>query len=116
MSHERLNEIVKQRWADKEQTIKYPGIPYHYGIHQDGSIEQYHNWDEVTWHAERWNFESVGIVLYGNFIEGASPTKHQLDSLTWLTESLEHDTRGHKELVATECPGKWWDEWKLTLV
>lgn len=94
----------------------WPGLSYHYIILKNGNIYQIneHNW--VTWH-DGSNWDSLGVCLHGYFHPqyNENPTKEQLESLKFLLDKLctEHpefpadfdDVRGHREVMATACPG-----------
>lgn len=102
-----MNDHIKNDW---------PGLSYHFVILEDGSIYQINSLDKVTWH-DGVNWDSIGIVVHGYFhpTYNANPTKKQLESLDWLLDNLcnEHpefpadqdDVLGHRERMATACPG-----------
>ena len=90
-----------------------PGIAYHFYILEDGTTYQTNYLQTVSWHIRNNNTASVGICLSGNF-EQADPTSKQLQSLERLLKALKRalpNTRviGHRELVATSCPGSRFD-------
>jgi uncharacterized coiled-coil protein SlyX len=94
----------------------WPGLSYHYMIVPDGVIYQINDHKEVTWHDGK-NWESLGVCLDGYFHPdfNEKPTPEQLNSLKELLDHLctEHpefpadydDVRGHRETMATACPG-----------
>lgn len=88
----------------------WAGLAYHYVIGPKGVIWQCNDVTDITSHCGNWamNGRSVGICLLGNFTKEL-PTGAQLESLTWLCDSLDLYALGHKEIVKTTCPGSWWD-------
>lgn len=91
---------------------KWSGIGYHFVIRAGGAIERGRAEDTIGAHSgPAGNGDSIGVVLTGNF-EYDKPTEAQLDSLVWLiTQYLEPrygnlDVIGHKDVMATACPGK----------
>jgi hypothetical protein len=93
----------------------WPGIGFHYFIHDDGHIEQTQPLEVISKHAGNANATSVGICLAGNFTD-QPPRDAQLLSTSQLVAWLlqEHNLRieavhPHKDYVATACPGDQWD-------
>jgi N-acetylmuramoyl-L-alanine amidase len=91
---------------------KWSGIGYHFVIRAGGAIERGRPEDTIGAHSgPAGNGDSIGVVLTGNF-EYDKPTEAQLDSLVWLiTQYLEPkygklQVMGHKDVMATACPGK----------
>lgn len=94
-------------------------IGYHYVIGNgtqsgDGQIEKgRQEWDSgAHCPAKKMNFRSIGICLVGNF-QKQKPTAKQLQSLERLCRQLMkkynipyHRVLGHREVMATACPGK----------
>jgi N-acetyl-anhydromuramyl-L-alanine amidase AmpD len=88
------------------------GIGYHFVIRAGGAIERGRpEWAIGSHSGPAGNGDSIGIVLTGNF-EYDKPTEAQLDSLVWLiTQYLEPkygklQVIGHKDVMATACPGR----------
>ena len=91
---------------------KWSGIGYHFVIRANGAIERGRpEWAIGSHSGPDGNGDSIGIVLTGNF-EYDKPTEAQMDSLVWLiTQYLEPkygklQVMGHKDVMATACPGK----------
>lgn len=89
-------------------------IGYHYVVRKDGTVEQGRPHWTVGAHAYRENSHTIGIHVCGNF-EEAVPTDEQIESLAMLLSNLCTDYGltidrdsivGHRELMATACPGK----------
>lgn len=89
-------------------------IGYHYVIRKDGTVEQGRPHWTVGAHAYMQNSHTMGIHVCGNF-EEAEPTDEQIESLAMLLANLctdcglpiDRDTIvGHRELMATACPGR----------
>jgi len=92
---------------------------YHFVIRDDGEVEQALQLDKVAVHAGRYNGESVGIVVVGDF-RFNPPTGPQMDALVELCVSLCRELHiapqsgifGHTELPGASsdpykvCPGK----------
>lgn len=104
----------------------WAGIGYHYVIHPDGSIYRGRPEGAAGAHAyqdssHEANSDGIGICLIGNFETGA-PTEAQLAGVVELVRDIW--TRypgipviGHKDVMATACPGKNfpWEELKIKL-
>jgi N-acetylmuramoyl-L-alanine amidase len=89
----------------------WPGIGYHYVIEKDGKVNQTNELDTISYHAKDHNTASIGISLSGNLSKHA-PSAQQMESLIALIKEIKGkvgqsiQVRGHRELQATECPGK----------
>ncbi len=88
------------------------GIGYHFVIRANGTIERGRPEDTIGSHAgPQGNGDSIGIVLTGNF-ETGKPTAAQMESLVWLLKEYLPgkygllQVIGHKDVMATACPGK----------
>lgn len=108
---------LKNGWA---------GIGYHYVIHADGGIYRGRPEDKAGAHAyqdakHEANSDGIGICLVGNFML-TQPTTPQLDSLVELVRDIwtrypDIPVVGHREVMATSCPGDRfpWAELRLRL-
>ena len=93
----------KQGWA---------GIGYHFYIRANGKIYQGRPVDTVGAHCLNHNSTTIGICFEGNFCE-TKPTPAQIESGKQLVSALLKKYRlkakkavfGHKEMMATACPG-----------
>lgn len=94
--------------------LGWAGIGYHYVIRKDGTIEEGRPHWTIGSHAYGENSRSIGIHFSGNF-EQASPTPEQIESGALLVGKLgsdygleldEEHVVGHRDLMATACPGK----------
>ena len=90
----------------------WSGIGYHFVIRPNGDIERGRAENLIGAHAgEKGNPDSIGIVLTGNF-ETGKPTTAQMDSLVWLLKDYlfpKYGVKpviGHKDVMATACPGR----------
>lgn len=99
----------------------WEGVGYHFVIGNgdgmgDGEIEETFRWREQMHgaHAGKklYNQHGIGIVLIGNFQETA-PSPAQLSSVKRLVATLKQEygiptdhVIPHKDVKATECPGK----------
>lgn len=90
----------------------WAGIGYHFYIRKDGKIYKGRPIDKMGAHCLNNNYDSIGICFEGNFCLD-DPTEEQLKSGKELVSSLlkQYNLRakkavfGHKELMATACPG-----------
>lgn len=94
--------------------LGWAGIGYHYVIRKDGTIEEGRPHWTIGSHAYGENSRSIGIHFSGNF-EIKSPTSEQIESGALLLAKLGLDyglildknhVVGHRDLMATACPGK----------
>lgn len=94
----------------------WSGIGYHFLIRKDGTIEQGRPLGAVGAHVYGENRHTVGINLAGNF-EMGTPTEEQEASAALLIASLctvyqldpqwQGTVKGHRDLNATACPGRY---------
>lgn len=94
----------------------WSGIGYHFLIRKDGTIEEGRPLGTVGAHVYGENRHTVGINLVGNF-ESAVPTEAQKTAAAHLIASLctvyqldpvwESTVKGHCDLNATACPGRY---------
>ena len=98
---------LNQGWA---------GIGYHFLIRKDGTIEQGRPLGTVGAHVYGENRHTIGINLAGNF-ELGDPTEAQTAAAARLIASLctvyqldprwQGTVKGHRDLNATACPGRY---------
>lgn len=93
------------------------GLQYHYSISNMGDIFWCRDLTDTLWHCGNyyWNWRSIAIKLDGNF-QYQQPTQQQLVALQELLDMLctqhpefpadQNDVFGHREIVATACPGE----------
>ena len=62
-------------------------MPYTFGIHPGGTIEQGLQIREVGPHAKRWSVPTIGVVLFGNF-DAVAPAVRQWMSAVELVAEL----------------------------
>lgn len=96
------NWHLAQHWA---------GCGYHFYIRKDGTIYRGRPECTIGAHAVGHNATSIGICLEGDFNK-QSPTKEQIKSgaelITYLKKKYNiENVKGHGDLMATDCPGKW---------
>lgn len=92
----------------------WSGIGYHFVIHADGAIYEGRPIQKQGAHAyqdtkHEANTDGIGICLCGNFMS-ALPTDAQIKSLVWLIGYIhgiyqDIPVIGHKDVMATSCPG-----------
>ncbi|MCW5844687.1 MAG: N-acetylmuramoyl-L-alanine amidase [Caldilinea sp.] len=97
----------------------WPGIGYHFFVHEDGAIEQTNKLETASYHLVRHYGYSVGIVFAGSFMNGKIPTSAQLRAgahlVAWLMQELKIPLArvwGHREFPdnMTVCPGGEWTQ------
>ena len=92
-----------------------PTIAYHLAVGPSGTVYWCNGLTLETWHARAANPYSVGIVFLGNF--GAEPpSAGMMDAARrargWVAAQrgmLDLPFYGHRDYVATSCPGGWWE-------
>lgn len=91
---------------------KWAGIGYHFVIRENGAVERGRLEYVIGSHSgPQGNGDSIGIVLTGNF-ETGKPTAAQMESLVWLLRDYlfpkygQLQVMGHKDVMATACPGR----------
>jgi len=88
----------------------YVGIGYHFYIRKDGSIYRGRPLRSIGAHCLNHNYNSVGVCFEGNF-ENEQMADAQKKSGKWLVGHLRGIFAsvivvGHKDMMATVCPGK----------
>jgi N-acetyl-anhydromuramyl-L-alanine amidase AmpD len=102
-------------------TLGWPGIGYHFVVHQNGAIDYTNSIDVVSYGVARHNDNTLHIALTGNFT-AAPPGGAQLEAAMKLIANLRfalgrvYPVVGHKDIApsdyATACPGATWPAWK----
>lgn len=95
----------------------WAGIGYHYVILKDGTVERGRPEGYIGAHSgPNGNSDGIGVCLIGRFME-YEPTEAQMRSLVALIRDIESrngdlDIIGHKDVMATACPGRLfpWDK------
>lgn len=118
----KTNKIVTHHAAAKNCDAKtihgwhlnngWSGIGYHFVVRKDGTIERGRPIDKVGAHCSGHNSDTIGICFEGNFQEekmsdvqlkaGQELIAYLLD----LYKLKKSDVVGHRDLMATSCPGK----------
>ena len=117
--------VGPQRMADYHvKNLEWPGLGYHFMVGEDGIVYQGNHLKTVSYHTGNANGHCVGICFLGNFTNSVPPPE-QLRAgahlVAWLMQELDielDNVKGHKEMLATQCPGKQWLEgkkWKQML-
>jgi hypothetical protein len=113
---EAVREIQKAHMDGR--STHYGDIGYHFVIDPYGRVIEGRDLGYQGAHASGDNnIQNIGICLIGNF-EEEEPTTAALDALRRQIETLRRkfgipkgEVLGHKELRATECPGRHLMEW-----
>ncbi|RZC39317.1 Amidase 2 domain containing protein, partial [Asbolus verrucosus] len=87
-------------------------IAYNFLIGGDGSVYEGRGWEGFGIHCPKYNGNSIGICLLGNFMNKLPPTK-QLDALKDLIAcakeknyiASDYKLIGHRQGKSTDCPG-----------
>jgi N-acetylmuramoyl-L-alanine amidase len=115
-TYEAVREIQKAHMDGKN--THYGDIGYHFVIDPYGRVIAGRDleWQGAHAYGDN-NIQNIGICLIGNFDE-ERPTQAALDALRREIEELrarygiaKDHVLGHRELRATECPGKYLMEW-----
>ena len=89
----------------------WSGIGYHFFIRKDGTIWRGRPEDRVGAHTVDYNSRSIGICFEGNFELEPMPDFQKAAGLELIVYLLGKYTiksiKGHGELKATACPGKY---------
>jgi hypothetical protein len=94
--------------------LGWAGIGYHFLVSAEGIVHQGNAVETVSSHAAKVNPRGVGICFLGNFNQEVPPPDQLRGGahlVAWLMQELGialDDVKGHKELMATACPGKLW--------
>ncbi|MDU4480382.1 peptidoglycan recognition family protein, partial [Clostridium sp.] len=87
----------------------WSGIGYHYFIRKDGSIYKGRPDGAIGAHCQGSNTNTLGICFEGNYMKETMPTAQYnagIDLIKYLIGKYGNlPIYGHKELLATECPG-----------
>lgn len=108
--HHSADNGTPQSIASYHVSKGWPGIGYHYVIAKDGTVHHTNDIDEASYNVAQQNTRSLGICLIGNY-EKDTPPDNQVAALKWLVKTLravigDVDVVGHRDRVATACPGK----------
>lgn len=87
----------------------WSGIGYHYFIRKDGSVYRGRPDGAIGAHCQGSNTNTLGICFEGNYMKETMPTAQYnagIDLIKYLIGKYGNlPIYGHKELLATECPG-----------
>ena len=91
----------------------WSGIGYHFFIRKDGSVYRGRPMDAIGSHCLNQNSNSIGICLEG-CLSQEKPSTAQINSIKELIGYLKSiygniPVKGHKEFMATDCPGSLMD-------
>lgn len=105
-------------------TQGWPGIGYHFLVHQDGTIEYVGDIHQMRNNVARRNHEVIGACLPGNW-SLSEPADAQVDATAILMAALRREVGrplpivGHGEIAVpgweTECPGDTYQNWRHRL-
>lgn len=92
-----------------KNSFGWSGIGYHYFVRKDGSIYRGRPDNAIGAHAKNHNTNTLGICAEGSYMRETMP-EAQKRSIIQLGQYLKNKhgigkVYGHKELMATDCPG-----------
>ena len=108
------DDLSAEQLHCSHKNLGWAGVGYHFIVRKDGTVELGRPVDCVGAHAEGFNYCSIGIHVCGNF-DMAEPTEAQINALPMLLADIcdaygliaaADIVVGHKDLMATACPGK----------
>ena len=110
LHHAAGNGSVEAIHAYHRDTNGWAGIAYHLYVRKDGKVYAGRPMDKQGGHCLNYNGVSIGICFEGNF-ETETMSEAQLaggvEAVRYAMEYYPGMTIvGHRELVATDCPGK----------
>lgn len=97
------------RW---HQANGWSGMGYHFLVRKNGTIERGRPEDTIGAHCLSHNSDSIGICFEGNFskeIMSETQLKSGQELLNYLYKKYnltKNNVYRHKDLMATDCPGK----------
>lgn len=101
--------ITIHRW---HQSNGWSGIGYHFLVRKNGTIERGRPEDTIGAHCLNNNSDSIGICFEGNFdkeIMSETQLKTGQELLSYLYKKYnltKSNVYRHRDLMATDCPGK----------
>ena len=104
-------QTVKQIHDYHKNSKGWAGIGYHFYVRTNGEIWQGRPLEYVGAHAYGFNDNSIGICFEGNF-EVEEMSEAQKEAGKWLVSYILNkyptikNIKGHRDLMATACPGK----------
>ena len=93
----------------------WDGVGYHYLVQPDGTVESGRPEFWTGSHVARQNTGKIGVCVVGS---GKPSTPDQEEAVVSLVLRLlqrypDSEVKGHRDFMATECPGfdvaEWWD-------
>ncbi|MBU0648355.1 N-acetylmuramoyl-L-alanine amidase [Patescibacteria group bacterium] len=123
--HSVTDKYNKDIWAVSVEGVDYvPGLyfggkeykgNYHHLIYWDGEVKSPVPEDRYTYHCGVYdiNLESIAVCCIGDY-SNEQPSPAALVAAKSVIEGIQNrysisDIYGHKELMATRCPGDWYD-------
>ena len=114
--------------------LDFPAMAYHFYCEADGTIEQVHDLETLTWSqgdGSPYSVNGVGIFNYWGIaacFSGDEPTEQQISALKALGTAVDVlmdrslQRLGHKDVSKspdgtplTECPGAGWATWRTRI-
>ena len=88
-------------------------LSYHVLIRDNGTIQLINPFSKYTYHTKGKNQKGIAIALVGNY-EEEKPSKEMIEATRYVIETLcntpnlyVESIKGHKDVKATLCPGKY---------
>ncbi|XP_014206326.1 peptidoglycan-recognition protein LB-like isoform X2 [Copidosoma floridanum] len=107
------SEIVRSYQKLHMDENHWVDIGYSFVIGEDGNIYEGRGWDNVGAHAPKYNNQSIGVCIIGDFTK-FMPNGAALRALSSLVEcgvnfgkiSKDYRVVGHRQVRDTKCPGE----------
>jgi len=114
-------DVSPSRIAHAHIRRGWPGIGYHYLVSAGGTLYQVNALSTHAYHAAGYNMRSVGVCLLGSFMDEPPPPEQLMAAariIGWLLAQLNLTLAavvGHRDIMATACPGDTWHHWREAL-
>ncbi|XP_026740216.1 peptidoglycan-recognition protein LB-like [Trichoplusia ni] len=94
-------------------TNGWQDIGYNFAVGGDGSVYEGRGWEAVGAHAVGYNVQSIGVVMIGDFVSNLPPANMLQTLKDFIAAGVNlgyispnYRLIGHRQVSATECPGK----------
>lgn len=113
------------RWADAQQTVRFPAIAYTIVVDAAGVVSLCHSLEIRPWHSgavingEHRNTTHMGICWIGNHTPNPAQLIGLKGAIDWVEGQLGRTlpVEGHRDApYATACPGPTWPAWKAQIL
>lgn len=116
------DKIIIHHWGAEGQKFqnvvnwlcnKEAGVSAHFVV-ESGRAACIVDWNDAAWHAgnQKVNMSSIGIECRPECTSGDIDTLAQVIAMIWKGYGKKFPLYGHKDIVATACPGKYYTKLK----